>query len=209
MVRVNTKSDSESDQYTVLVGGTLIDGRGGAPLADSAIVIQGQRIAEIRSANGFEFGEAARVIDVTGKYVLPGLIDIHIHYADWMGQLFLSHGVTTVKDLGNDVAWISTICNDIDRGKVRGPRILYVGNGLDAPPPDRNNHPSSATSRRRRCKRAPRARAREPRAQCVQGHRHGCDWYKNPPVVRGPAFLLECARAAACRRRRCRERAGS
>ena len=140
MVRVNTKSDSESDQYTVLVGGTLIDGRGGAPLADSAIVIQGQRIAEIRSANGFEFGEAARVIDVTGKYVLPGLIDIHIHYADWMGQLFLSHGVTTVKDLGNDVEWISTICNDIDRGKVRGPRILYVGNGLDAPPPDRNTH---------------------------------------------------------------------
>jgi len=139
MVRVN-KTTSGADQQIVLVGGTLIDGRGGEPLADSAIVIQGQRIAETGSRNGCEFDESARVIDVTGKYVFPGLIDIHIHYADWMGQLFLSHGVTTVKDLGNDVDWISTISNDIARGKVRGPRILYVGNGLDAPPPNRNTH---------------------------------------------------------------------
>jgi len=45
-----------------------------------------------------------------------------------------------VKDLGNDVGWISNISNEIDSGKIRGPRILYVGNGLDAPPPDRSTH---------------------------------------------------------------------
>ncbi|MFN2533115.1 MAG: amidohydrolase family protein [Pyrinomonadaceae bacterium] len=127
-------------QDIVLAGGTLIDGRGGQPQADSAIVIRGQRIAEVRSNNGFDYGESAKVIDIAGKYILPGLIDIHVHYSDWMGQLFLSHGVTTVKDLGNDIDWISGLSNDIDRGKIHGPRILYVGNGLDAPPPDRNTH---------------------------------------------------------------------
>lgn len=123
-----------------MAGATLIDGRGGQPQADSAIVIRGQRIAEVRSNSGFDYGESAKVINITGKYVLPGLIDIHVHYSDWMGQLFLSHGVTTVKDLGNDIDWISTVSNEIDRGKIPGPRILYVGNGLDAPPPDRNTH---------------------------------------------------------------------
>lgn len=140
MAESNSKIDSGYDHDIVLAGGTLIDGRGGQPQPDSTIVIRGQRIAEVRSNNGFDYGKSARVIDITGKYVLPGLIDIHVHYSDWMGQLFLSHGVTTVKDLGNDIDWISTISNEIDRGKIRGPRILYVGNGLDAPPPDRNTH---------------------------------------------------------------------
>ena len=123
-----------------MAGATLIDGRGGQPQPDSAIVIHGQRIAEVRSNNGFDYGESAKVINITGKYVLPGLIDIHVHYSDWMGQLFLSHGVTTVKDLGNDIDWVSNVSNDINCGKIHGPRILYVGNGLDAPPPDRNTH---------------------------------------------------------------------
>ena len=140
MHRIDSKTDSGTDQHIVLVGGTLIDGRGGEPLVDSVIVVRGQRIAEVRRNDGFHYGESAEVIDVTGKYVLPGLVDIHIHYADWMGQLFLSHGVTTVKDLGNDIEWIFTISDEITRGKIHGPRIFYVGNGLDAPPPDRNTH---------------------------------------------------------------------
>jgi imidazolonepropionase-like amidohydrolase len=48
--------------------------------------------------------------------------------------------VTTVKDLGNDVEWISVMSADIESGKVSGPRIFYVGNGLDMPPPARDHH---------------------------------------------------------------------
>lgn len=140
MAETESKMDIADNHDTILVGGTLIDGRGGEPLIDSAIVIRGKRIVEVRSKNGLAYGDSARVIDVTGKYILPGLIDIHVHYSDWMGQLFLSHGVTTVKDLGNDIEWISTVSDEIDAGKVHGPRIFYVGNGLDAPPPDRNTH---------------------------------------------------------------------
>jgi imidazolonepropionase-like amidohydrolase len=57
-----------------------------------------------------------------------------------MGELFLAHGVTTVKDLGNVVEWISAVSADVEQGRMRGPRIFYVGNGLDAPPPARETH---------------------------------------------------------------------
>jgi hypothetical protein len=62
MARVNSKIDSGSDQHIVLVGGTVIDGRGGKPLVNSAIVIRGQRIVEVRTNNDFDYGESAKVI---------------------------------------------------------------------------------------------------------------------------------------------------
>ncbi len=130
----------QSEQITALVGGTVIDGNGGPPLADSVVLISGNRIAKVGSRNKTRYARSAKVIDVTGKYLLPGLIDMHIHYHDWMGELFLAHGVTTVKDLGNVVEWISAVSADVEQGKMRGPRIFYVGNGLDAPPPARETH---------------------------------------------------------------------
>lgn len=127
-------------EQIVLVGGTLIDGNGGAPVKDALVIIEGDRIVKVGIKGKTKYPSTAKVIDVTGKYVLPGLIDMHVHYDGWMGELFLAHGVTTVKDMGNDVEWISAMSTDIDRGKVSGPRLFYVGNGLDAPPPEREHH---------------------------------------------------------------------
>ena len=79
------------------------------------------------------------VIDATGRFALPGLIDVHVHYFDWMGELFLAHGVTAVKDVGNDVEWIATASDEVASGAARGPRIFYTGNGLDVPPPRRDH----------------------------------------------------------------------
>ena len=134
------RSDSESEQTIALVGGTLIDGGSEAPTRKAAILIRGNKIVAVGSKSDIRYGETTKVIDVTGKYVLPGLIDIHVHYFDWMGELFLAHGVTTVKDLGNDIEWIKTVSAEAESGRVRGPRIFYVGNGLDAPPPVRETH---------------------------------------------------------------------
>lgn len=136
----STGSASHSEQVTALVGGTVIDGNGGPPIENSVVVIQGNKILSVGSKSRTKIPKAAKVIDVTGKYIVPGLIDMHIHYHDWMGELFLAHGVTTVKDLGNVVEWISAVSADVAQGKMRGPRIFYVGNGLDAPPPARETH---------------------------------------------------------------------
>src|SRR3990172_11290438 len=135
---VCTKAQSQSE--TVLVGGIVIDGTGAAPIKDAVILIKGNRIVSVGTKGKIKYSKSARVIDTAGKYVLPGLIDIHVHYNNWMGELFLTHGVTTVKDMGNDVEWISRISAEVDEGKVRGPRIVYVGNALDASPPAMEHH---------------------------------------------------------------------
>ncbi len=130
----------DSEETIALVGGTLIDGNGKAPLQDAVVIIKGNRIDEVGSRSEIECPRSAKIIEATGKFILPGLIDIHVHYHDWMGELFLAHGVTTVKDMGNDVEWISRISAEVEQRRLRGPHIAYVGNALDASPPAMEHH---------------------------------------------------------------------
>ncbi|CAN5756866.1 hypothetical protein BH18ACI4_BH18ACI4_19190 [soil metagenome] len=146
-----SSSASESEEPTMLVGGTVIDGNGNPPLPDAVVVIKGNRIVEIGSKRGIEDLKRGKVVDTTGKFILPGLIDIHVHYHDWMGELFLAHGVTTVKDMGNDVEWISTISAAVEQGALAGPRIIYVGNALDASPPAMEHHVGIDSPQMARC----------------------------------------------------------
>lgn len=133
-------SQAQSEQVTALVGGTLIDGNGNAPIQDSVVLIKGNKIIQAGSRAKVKYAQTAKVIDISGKFVLPGLIDMHVHYHDWMGELFLANGVTTVKDLGSDTLWIAEVSAAVEQGKIRGPRIFYVGNGIDTPPPVRDTH---------------------------------------------------------------------
>jgi hypothetical protein len=104
------------------------------------VLIKGNKIIQLGSRGKVKYANTAKVIDATGKFILPGLIDMHVHYHDWMGELFLANGVTTVKDLGNDILWIADVSAGVEQGKIRGPRIFYVGDGLDTPPPVRETH---------------------------------------------------------------------
>ena len=122
-----------------LVGATLIDGNGGTPVADSVVTMQGDRIVEVGTRQSVALGDDAAVVDLAGKFLLPGLIDVHVHYFEWMGDLFLAHGVTTVKDVGNDLEWIASTRDEIESGAANGPRIYFTGNGLDTPPPRRDH----------------------------------------------------------------------
>ncbi len=125
--------------WTTIVGATIIDGHGGAPIPDGTVLIHGDRIERVGARQDVAVPEGATVIDATGRFALPGLIDVHVHYFDWMGELFLAHGVTAVKDVGNDVEWIATASQEVASGTARGPRIFYTGNGLDVPPPRRDH----------------------------------------------------------------------
>jgi imidazolonepropionase-like amidohydrolase len=124
---------------TTFVGGTIVDGRGGPPITDGALVVDGERIVAVGPHDEVSVPAGADVVDTTGRFLIPGLIDVHVHYFEWMGELFLAHGVTTVKDVGNDVEWIATASLEIARDEARGPRIFYTGNGLDVPPPRRDH----------------------------------------------------------------------
>lgn len=115
----------------LITGGTLIDGTGAAPLPDAAILIEGGRIKAVGKAGELAPTAGAKVIDATGKFLIPGLIDGHVHYRNWVGELFLAHGVTSVVDLGNLTEWIIAVRDGINKGRIRGPRIFTSGNILD------------------------------------------------------------------------------
>ena len=125
---------------TVISGGTLIDGNRGKPLKNAVVVIQGNRITSVGTKGAVKIPRNARIIAAENKFILPGLIDLHVHYAEWHGELHLAHGVTTVKDTGNPVEWLEPLSKAISEGRVVGPRLFYTGNSLTSPKPIRDHH---------------------------------------------------------------------
>src|SRR5436190_22942737 len=88
----------------VIEGGTLIDGNGGAPAPDSVIVIQGSKITAVSRKGQAAIPAGARIINATGKFVLPGLWDSQTAYSWYFGEALLIHGVTATIDVGTDQA---------------------------------------------------------------------------------------------------------
>ena len=117
-------------QLTAIVGGTLIDGTGGGPLTDAVIIIEGETIQTISKKGETDLPPEAKIINAEGRFILPGLIDMHVHYADWMPEMFLAYGVTSVVDLaGYD--WVYVQKDGIAKGKIPGPRLFASSPILD------------------------------------------------------------------------------
>lgn len=112
-------------------GGTLVDVETGQLVQNAVIVLEGDRILSVTSGGDAPAG--ATVIDATGKYVLPGLIDLHVHYDEWAAELYLNHGVTTAVDLGNVYEWIKAQKDGITSGVIPGPRLFHSPPNLDGP----------------------------------------------------------------------------
>jgi imidazolonepropionase-like amidohydrolase len=113
---------------TAIVGATLLDGSGAPPLDNAAVVVRADRIVYAGPRAGAEIPSDARQIDATGKTVLPGLIDMHVHVnkGDDL-QLFLAAGVTSVRDVGNFTDQVAALAARTRTGEVLGPRIFYSG----------------------------------------------------------------------------------
>jgi hypothetical protein len=130
-------------------GGTLIDGTGRPPLPDARILIVGNTIQRVWSgdAGAPQVPADAQVVDAAGKFIIPGLIDSHTHYNWYMGELFLSHGVTTICDLGGQLLWQLAMQKGLNSGKLRGPTYYHgttLGGGLvGAPNPGAGANPGS------------------------------------------------------------------
>jgi hypothetical protein len=117
----------------VIEGGTLIDGNGGAPAADSVVIIQGNKITAVSRKGQATYPPGAQVIKADGKFVLPGLIDAQVSYSWPFGEAMLIHGVTSTIDIGNGAEVSVAHAAGVRLGKIRGPRtftsIAYI-NGV-------------------------------------------------------------------------------
>ncbi len=111
-----------------IVGATLIDGRGGAPVPDSVVLVEDGRIRAVGREGQVAVPAGATVLDAHGKWLLPGLWDMHAHVeqVEW-GPIYLASGVTTVRDCGNEFDFITSVRDAIAGGRGLGPRILIAG----------------------------------------------------------------------------------
>jgi len=113
---------------TVILGGMLIDGNGGPPVENSAVVIRGDRIVAVGKVADVSIPPNAVVIHAGGKTVLPGLIDMHVHLIKGDDlHLFIAAGVTTVRDVGNFTDQVAGLTRRTRSGEMVGPRIFFSG----------------------------------------------------------------------------------
>jgi hypothetical protein len=109
-------------------GATLIDGTGAAPLANATVVTRDGKILAAGSSDNVKVPADAQRIDVTGKYIIPGLWDMHAHYeqVEW-GPIYVAAGVTTVRDVGNEFDFITAVRDAVNSGAALGPHMLLAG----------------------------------------------------------------------------------
>ncbi len=107
-----------------IVGGTLIDGNGGEPVDNTAIVIEGNRIVTLGDADDVEIPEGAELIDASGRFVLPGLWDAMVSYQWFYGEIMLNHGITSTIDVGIAGEVGAAYRDGVLAGRIRGPRAF-------------------------------------------------------------------------------------
>jgi imidazolonepropionase-like amidohydrolase len=110
------------------VGATVINGTGKSPIANATIVTSDGKIVAVGPSKKVKVPAGAQRIDVTGKYIIPGLWDMHAHYeqVEW-GPIYLAAGVTTVRDVGNEYDFITAVRDAVNGGKALGPHMLLAG----------------------------------------------------------------------------------
>jgi imidazolonepropionase-like amidohydrolase len=123
---------------------TLIDATGAAPRNDMTVVIENDRIMLIAAANTPAFASDDRVIDATGKFLIPGLADMHAHLTgagepdgsrNFVLPLLLANGITTVRDMGGYLESLEPLRKEIREGRRVGPELFFAGPYLDGNPP--------------------------------------------------------------------------
>jgi imidazolonepropionase-like amidohydrolase len=121
----------------VILGATLIDGAGRTPVTDSAVIVRDGKFQAIGKRGEVQIPQDAEVIEAAGRTVLPGFIDGHCHYRDWMGEIYLAYGVVTCPNISNNpVEWIIAQREGVKNGSIRGPRVWASANIIDGPPPE-------------------------------------------------------------------------
>ena len=119
---------------------TVVDVTGGPSKSDMTVVIDGRRIQALGPTGSTPIPEGAEVIDARGRFLLPGLWDMHVHILGdpaWFFPLFIANGVTGVRYMGGTVLpeqW-HAVRDRTAAGELLGTRVLAAGPILDGPEP--------------------------------------------------------------------------
>src|SRR5262249_18767982 len=103
---------------------------------DQTVLVRGERIAEVGPSSGFAVEPGSRIVDLRGRYLIPGLWDMHVHLSALGANrlpIFLVNGVTGVRDLGGIPDSVFRWRAEIAAGSRLGPRIVAAGRSLTGP----------------------------------------------------------------------------
>src|SRR5918997_511336 len=146
----NQMTTSNNAVVIILEGATLSDGTGVLPRHNTTIVINGTEIVYVSnntSLNNYDIYsfEPKNVVDLTGKYIIPGLFDMHAHVAnvrknsynqnesEYILRMLLAHGVTTIRNPGGPTEQSVALRENVSEGKIVGPQIFTAGQLLNTP----------------------------------------------------------------------------
>ena len=122
------------DGVVALEGATLIDGSGTAPVANALLLVKNGHIQLVARANEAAVPRGAVRLTLTGKTIIPGLIDAHAHVERWAAARYLAWGVTSVRDMHARPDSGLALRNDLDLAAVLGPRMFSAGPMIDGAP---------------------------------------------------------------------------
>ena len=118
---------------------TLIDVREGTAKPDTTVLISGDHIVRVGGPGEvIHFWKEARIIDGRGKFLIPGLWDMHVHVGsdERALHMLLASGITGARDMGGNVKDLLEMRRQIVAGEIIGPRLIIAGPMLDGPPND-------------------------------------------------------------------------
>jgi len=133
-----------SDAPLVLKNVTVVDVRTGMLQPDQTVIIEGNHITFVGPTKAVKFSGRAQLVDGRNLFVIPGLWDMHVHLVlgDWFPDaqeislpLLVANGVIGVRDMGSELGIVQGWRNEIESGRLIGPRIRTSGPMLDGPKP--------------------------------------------------------------------------
>jgi imidazolonepropionase-like amidohydrolase len=123
---------------------SVVDVQSGEVLADQTVILERNRIASVGPSKSAKYPRNAPSVNGHGSFLVPGLWDMHVHlvFGDWFPgaqditlPLLIANGVTGVRDMGSELETVQNWRNEIEAGRLLGPRIVTSGPMLDGPKP--------------------------------------------------------------------------
>src|SRR6478752_9685864 len=113
---------------------TIFDGTGAAPAGGRSLVVDGDRLTQVVATEDLVVPDDAEVVELAGRFVIPGLIDSHQHLATppdraqaetWLRRMVYG-GVTAIRDMADDLRQIADLARACLVGEIPGPDIRYA-----------------------------------------------------------------------------------
>lgn len=125
-----------SSRYSIM-NVSVVDVEKGVTIPGQTVKITGDRIDRIGPPAGPDVPERTQTIEGQGLYLMPGLVDAHVHYLDApvFGRLMLANGIVLVRDMGMPNEYILPLREALNRGEILGPEMITTGAILDGDPP--------------------------------------------------------------------------